>query len=156
VFVILWTTLVYDPVAHWIWGGGWLGSLGALDFAGGAVVHITSGTSAMIIALYLGKRRGYGEIPIEPHNIPMSVLGAGLLWFGWFGFNAGSALTSGGLAANALVTTHLSAAATALVWMLLSWRHRKPSALGLATGAVAGLVAITPAAGFVSQALERV
>jgi Amt family ammonium transporter len=104
----------------------------------------------MIIALYLGKRRGYGEIPIEPHNIPMSVLGAGLLWFGWFGFNAGSALTSGGLAANALVTTHLSAAATALVWMLLSWRHRKPSALGLASGAVAGLVAITPAAGFVS------
>lgn len=150
VFVFLWSTLVYDPVAHWVWGaGGWLGNLGALDFAGGTVVHITSGMSALVIALYLGKRRGYGETPMEPHNIPMAVLGAGLLWFGWFGFNAGSALASGGLATNAFVTTHISAATAALTWMLLAWKDRRPSALGLATGAVAGLVAITPAAGFV-------
>jgi Amt family ammonium transporter len=150
VFAFLWSTLVYDPVAHWVWGlGGWLSTLGALDFAGGNVVHITSGMSALVIAIFLGKRKGYGEIPIEPHNIPMAVLGAGLLWFGWFGFNAGSALTSGGLAVNAFVTTHISAATAAFVWMLLAWKDRRPSALGLATGAVAGLVAITPAAGFV-------
>jgi Amt family ammonium transporter len=149
-FAFLWSTLVYDPVAHWVWGsGGWLGNLGALDFAGGNVVHITSGMSALVIALYLGKRKGYGDIPMEPHNIPMAVLGAGLLWFGWFGFNGGSALSSGGLAANAFVNTHVSAASAALIWMLLAWKDRRPSALGLATGAVAGLVAITPAAGFV-------
>jgi Amt family ammonium transporter len=151
VFVFLWSTLVYDPVAHWVWGvGGWLRNLGALDFAGGNVVHITSGMSALVIAIYLGKRKGYGDTPMEPHNIPMAVLGAGLLWFGWFGFNGGSALASGGLAASAFVTTHISAAAAALTWMLLAWKDRRPSALGLATGAVAGLVAITPAAGFVS------
>ena len=151
VFVFLWSTLVYDPVAHWVWGsGGWLGNLGALDFAGGAVIHITSGMTALLIALHLGKREGYGDVPMEPNSIPFAVLGAGLLWFGWFGFNAGSALASGGLASNAFVVTHLSASAAALSWTALSWRHRAPSLLGLATGAVAGLVAITPAAGFVS------
>ncbi len=150
IFTVLWSTLVYDPVAHWIWGkGGWIANLGALDFAGGNVVHITSGMTALVAAIYLGKRKGFKEVTMEPHNIPMAVLGAGMLWFGWFGFNGGSALTSGGLAANAFVTTHMSAAAAGLTWTLLSWRHMKPSALGLATGAVAGLVAITPAAGFV-------
>jgi Amt family ammonium transporter len=148
-FVLLWATFVYDPVAHWVWGGGWLGTLGALDFAGGTVVHLTSGMTALVVALYLGKRRGYGEISMEPNSVPMAVLGAALLWFGWFGFNAGSALSSGGLASNAFVTTHLSAAAAAVSWTILSWRHRAPSLLGFATGAVAGLVAITPAAGFV-------
>lgn len=150
IFSFLWSTLVYDPVAHWVWApGGWLRNLGALDFAGGNVVHITSGMSALVIAFYLGKREGYGDHPMEPHNIPMAVLGAGLLWFGWFGFNAGSALAANGLAANAFVVTHISAASAALTWSLLAWRDMKPSALGLATGAVAGLVAITPAAGFV-------
>ncbi len=147
----LWMTLVYCPVAHWVWGsGGWLARLGALDFAGGTVVHVNAGISALALALLLGPRRGFKEQEImEPNNIPMVVLGAALLWFGWFGFNAGSALTAGGLAANAFVTTNVSAASAALAWILLSWADRRPSALGAATGAVVGLVAITPAAGFV-------
>ncbi|MBI4186414.1 MAG: ammonium transporter [Chloroflexi bacterium] len=151
-FGALWLTFVYAPVAHWVWGsGGWLAKLGALDFAGGAVVHINAGVSAMALALLLGPRNGFKEgHSMEPNNIPLVILGAGLLWFGWFGFNAGSALTSGGLAANAFVTTNTAAAAAAFAWMLVSWIHRRPSALGTATGAVVGLVAITPAAGFVA------
>ncbi len=150
VLAALWLTLVYSPVAHWVWGGGWLGELGALDFAGGAVVHINAGMSALALALVLGARKGYKEgEPMEPHNVPMVVLGAGLLWFGWFGFNAGSALEAGGLAASAFVATMISAAAAALTWMALGWFYRRPSALGVATGVIAGLVAITPAAGFV-------
>jgi Amt family ammonium transporter len=151
VLAVVWFTVVYCPVAHWVWGeGGWLANLGALDFAGGTVVHITAGMSALALALLLGHRKGFKEgEPMEPHNIPMVVLGASLLWFGWFGFNAGSALTSGGQAANAFVTTTVAAAAATTTWMTLSWINRRPSALGVATGAVAGLVAITPAAGFV-------
>ncbi len=150
VFATLWLTLVYAPIAHWVWGGGWLGELGALDFAGGTVVHINSGISALALALVLGARKGFGSVSMEPHNIPMTVLGAVLLWFGWFGFNAGSALAADGIAALAFVNTNTATAAAALTWMFLSWRHRAPSVLGIATGAVAGLVAITPAAGFVS------
>jgi len=151
-FSALWLTFVYAPVAHWVWGdGGWLAELGALDFAGGTVVHICAGVSALALALVLGPRKGFRDgQPMEPHNIPMVVLGAGLLWFGWFGFNAGSALTSGGLAASAFVATNASAAAAAFTWMVLDWIYRRPTMLGTATGAVAGLVAITPAAGFVS------
>ncbi len=150
IFALLWATLVYSPIAHWVWGGGWLGELGALDFAGGTVVHINSGISALALALVLGARKGFGSVSMEPHNIPMTVLGAVLLWFGWFGFNAGSALAADGIAALAFVNTNTATAAAALTWMLLSWRHRAPSVLGIATGAVAGLVAITPAAGFVT------
>ncbi|MCX5709017.1 MAG: ammonium transporter [Candidatus Omnitrophica bacterium] len=151
VFTLLWATFVYDPVAHWVWGmGGWLKNMGALDFAGGTVVHITAGVSALALALVIGKRKGYGKYPMEPSNIPLTVLGAFLLWFGWFGFNGGSALTSGGLATLAFVVTNTSAAAAALTWMIISWIHKRPSVLGLSTGAVVGLVAITPAAGFVS------
>jgi Amt family ammonium transporter len=150
VFSLAWATLVYDPVAHWVWGGGWLAALGVLDFAGGIVVHITAGVSALAVAMVIGARRGFGTDPMEPHNIPTTVMGAALLWFGWFGFNAGSALAADGVAANAFVTTNTSAAAAATTWMLLSWRHRAPSALGIVTGAVAGLAAITPAAGFVT------
>jgi Amt family ammonium transporter len=151
VFTLLWATLVYDPVAHWVWGGGWLGKgLGALDFAGGTVVHITSGVSALVAALVLGRRKGYGAEPMDPHDATMTVLGASLLWFGWFGFNAGSALSSGGLAANAFVVTNTAAAMAALTWMTVSWLHKgAPSVLGAAAGAVAGLVAITPASGYV-------
>lgn len=149
VFGLLWTTLVYDPLAHWVWGGGWLGSLGALDFAGGTVVHISSGFGALALALVIGKRVGFGEHGMEPHNLPMAMLGAALLWFGWFGFNAGSALAADGLAANAFVVTNTSAAAGALAWLFASWISGKPSALGMVSGAIAGLVAITPAAGFV-------
>jgi Amt family ammonium transporter len=151
-FSTLWLTVVYCPVAHWVWGsGGWLAKLGALDFAGGTVVHICAGASALALAVLVGPRRGFREKePMEPSNIPMVALGAGLLWFGWFGFNAGSALTSGGLAASVFVATNISAASAAFTWMMLSWVHRRPSLLGIATGAVAGLVAITPAAGFVS------
>ena len=150
VFSLAWATLVYDPVAHWVWGGGWLAQMGVLDFAGGIVVHITAGVSALAVALVIGARRGFGTDPMEPHNIPTTVMGAALLWFGWFGFNAGSALAANGIAANAFVTTNTSAAAAATTWMLLSWRDRAPSALGIVTGAVAGLAAITPAAGFVT------
>jgi Amt family ammonium transporter len=151
VFTLLWATLVYDPVAHWVWGvGGWLRMLGALDFAGGTVVHITSGVSALVAALVLGRRKGLGSEPIEPHDATMTVLGASLLWFGWFGFNAGSALTSGGLAASAFVVTNTAAAMAALTWMTVSWLHKgAPSVLGASAGAVAGLVAITPASGYV-------
>lgn len=151
VFSLLWATLVYDPVAHWVWGtGGWLRNLGALDFAGGTVVHISSGVSALAIAFVIGKRRGFGKQAMEPHNIPMVVLGAALLWFGWFGFNGGSAVASNGLAASAFVVTNTAAAAAALMWTLLSWYHKRPSVLGAATGGVVGLVAITPASGFVT------
>lgn len=151
VFTLLWATLVYDPVAHWVWGvGGILRTMGALDFAGGTVVHITAGFSALAFAIVLGKRKWFGQAAMEPSNIPFTVLGAGLLWMGWFGFNGGSALAANGLAVNALVTTNTAAAAAAVVWMLLSWMDNKPSVLGIVTGAVVGLVAITPAAGFVT------
>jgi Amt family ammonium transporter len=150
VFTLLWATFVYDPVAHWVWGGGWLSKLGALDFAGGTVVHITSGVSALVAALVLGRRKGYGSETLEPHDATMTVLGASLLWFGWFGFNAGSAISAGGLAANAFVVTNTAAAMAALTWMTVSWLHKgAPSVLGAAAGAVAGLVAITPASGYV-------
>ncbi len=153
-FSLLWATFVYDPVAHWVWGtGGWLRMLGTLDFAGGTVVHITSGISALVAAIVLGKRRKAGQETFDPHDLTMVVLGAGLLWFGWFGFNAGSALTSGGLAASAFVVTNTAAAMAALTWMTVSWIvHRRPSVLGAAAGAVAGLVAITPASGYVNVA----
>ncbi len=151
VFSLLWATLVYDPIAHWVWGvGGWLRNLGALDFAGGTVVHISSGVSALAIAFVIGQRKGFGKQAMEPHNIPMVILGAALLWFGWFGFNGGSALASNGLATSAFVVTNTAAAAAALVWTLLSWYHKRPSVLGAATGGVVGLVAITPASGFVT------
>ena len=152
VFSVLWMTFVYSPMAHWVWGdGGWLAAIGSLDFAGGTVVHIAAGVSALALALVLGPRRGFREgAPMEPGNIPIVAIGAGILWFGWFGFNAGSALVSDGLAASAFVATNISAAAAAFVWMMLSWRYRRPTLLGVVTGAVAGLVAITPAAGFVS------
>jgi Amt family ammonium transporter len=151
VFSLVWATLVYDPIAHWVWGvGGWLRNLGALDFAGGTVVHVNAGVSALALVLILGKRKGYGKDNMEPHNIPTVVLGAALLWFGWFGFNGGSALAANGLAASAVVVTNVAAAAAGLVWLLLAWRERKPSALGFATGAVVGLVAITPASGYVT------
>ncbi|MBN1303406.1 MAG: ammonium transporter [Anaerolineales bacterium] len=149
-FSLLWATLIYDPVAHWVWGGGILGAIGALDFAGGAVVHITAGFSALAFAMVIGARKGFGSYSFEPHNIPYSVLGAGLLWMGWFGFNGGSALAADGIAVNAVVTTNTAAAAAGLVWMFLSWRDNKPSVLGIVTGAVVGLVAVTPAAGFVT------
>jgi Amt family ammonium transporter len=151
VFAALWFTLVYCPVAHWIWGsGGWLARLGALDFAGGTVVHVNAGISALALALVLGPRKGFAEKEtMEPNNIPFVILGAGLLWFGWFGFNAGSALSAGGLASSAFIATNTAAAAAGFTWMILGWIHRRPSALGAATGAVVGLVAITPAAGFV-------
>jgi Amt family ammonium transporter len=154
-FAALWLTIVYAPVAHWVWGdGGWLAKMGALDFAGGTVVHICAGVSALALAIVLGPRRGFRDgQPMEPHNIPMVMLGAGLLWFGWFGFNAGSALTSGGLAASAFVATNTSAAAAAFTWMVMDWIYRRPTLLGTATGAVAGLVAITPAAGFVEPVM---
>jgi Amt family ammonium transporter len=150
-FSILWFTLVYTPVAHWVWGGGWLAKLGVLDFAGGTAVHINAGVSALSLAILIGPRKGYSKEAdmAPPHNVPFIVIGAGILWFGWFGFNAGSALTSGGLASNAFVATNISAAAAAVTWMFLSWFHRRPSVSGIAIGAVAGLVAVTPAAGFI-------
>lgn len=150
VFSTLWLILVYSPMCHWVWGGGWMGKMGALDFAGGAVVHMSSAAAALAGALVLGKRRGYGREPFIPHNLPMTILGAGILWFGWFGFNAGSALAANETAANAFVATHMASAAAALSWIMVEWYHRgKPTTLGGASGAVAGLVAITPAAGFV-------
>ncbi|MFO0558940.1 MAG: ammonium transporter [Polyangiales bacterium] len=153
-FTLLWTTLVYDPVAHWTWGeGGWLAKLGVLDFAGGTVVHWTAGLSALVAAIVIGKRLGYGKEHFVPHNLTMTVTGGGLLWFGWFGFNAGSALAAGQSAALAFVTTHVAAGAAALAWSIAEWRHRgRPTLLGIVSGLVAGLVAITPAAGFVSPA----
>src|SRR5262245_17333164 len=151
-FVLAWSTFVYDPVAHWVWAeGGWLFKRGALDFAGGTVVHLTAGMSALVCALVIGKRLKYPQERPLPHNLTMTLTGAGILWFGWFGFNAGSALTSGKLAALAFVTTHLGAAGGALGWLAVEWKHRgKPTDLGVASGLVAGLVAITPAAGYVS------
>ena len=151
-FVVLWSLLVYSPIAHWVWGtGGWLRALGALDFAGGTVVHVNAGAAALAGAVVLGKRRGLGTEELVPHNLPVTVLGAALLWFGWFGFNAGSALAANGLATSAFVVTNTAAAAAALAWMGLEWLHRgQPTTLGAATGCVAGLVAITPASGFVS------
>jgi Amt family ammonium transporter len=151
VFTTLWLFLVYAPMAHWVWGKGWMAELGALDFAGGAVVHMSSAAAALAATVVLGKRRGYGRAPFIPHNLPMTVTGAAILWFGWFGFNAGSALAADGFAANAFVTTHLAAATAAMGWIFMEWRHSgKPTTLGAASGAVAGLVAITPAAGFVT------
>lgn len=151
-FSLLWATLVYDPVAHWVWGyGGFLHTLGVVDFAGGIVVHVTSGVSALVAALMLGRRIGFGREPMDPHDTTMTVLGAGLLWFGWFGFNAGSALGANAVAVNAFVVTNTAAAMGALTWMTVSWaHHRQPSVLGVAIGAVAGLATITPAAGYVT------
>jgi len=150
-FAVLWATFVYNPLAHWVWGsGGWIAKLGALDFAGGTVVHISSGVSALAAALLIGRRRGYGSTAFIPHNLPMTITGAALLWFGWFGFNAGSALAANGLAASAFVVTHIASAVAAFSWVAVEWVHRgKPTTLGAASGAVAGLVAITPGSGFV-------
>jgi len=150
-FSLLWATLVYDPLCHWVWGqGGWLKEMGVLDFAGGTVVHIAAGFSALAFAMVIGPRKGFGKSPMEPNNIPLTVIGAGLLWVGWFGFNAGSALAADGVAVNALLTTNTSAAAAGLVWMMLSWLDGRPSTLGIATGMVVGLAAVTPASGFVT------
>ncbi len=151
-FTLLWATFVYDPLAHWVWAiGGWLRNMGALDFAGGTVVHISSGVAGLACALYMGKRKGYGTEAMPPHSLPLTVLGAALLWFGWFGFNAGSALSAGPLATVAFMVTNTATAAAALAWMAAEWIHRgKPTVLGAASGAVAGLVAITPASGFVT------
>ena len=150
VFVLLWATFIYDPLCHWVWGGGWMGTMGAMDFAGGTVVHISSGASALAAAIMFGKRAGYGRDAMPPHNLPFSVIGASLLWVGWFGFNAGSALAADGVAVKAFVTTNTATAAAVLSWVAMDWVLKgKPTALGAASGAVAGLVAITPAAGFV-------
>ncbi|MBI5675915.1 MAG: ammonium transporter [Nitrospirae bacterium] len=151
VFLVIWVTFVYVPIAHWVWGiGGWIRNLGALDFAGGLVVHISSGVSALAAAIVIGKRKGHGKEPMMPHNVTMTFIGAALLWFGWFGFNGGSAVASGALATSAFVVTHIATAAATLSWMIAEWMHRgKPTALGAVSGAVAGLVAITPASGFV-------
>jgi Amt family ammonium transporter len=151
VFSLLWTILVYNPVCHWIWGaGGWLGSMGVLDFAGGLVVHLTSGAAALAAVLVLGPRKGYGKDSFMPHNLPMTLLGTGLLWFGWFGFNGGSALAADEIAATAFVATHLGGMAGMAMWTFVEWFHRgKPTTLGAASGAIAGLATITPAAGFV-------
>jgi Amt family ammonium transporter len=150
-FMILWLTFVYSPIAHWVWGpGGWLAGMGALDFAGGTVVHINAGVAALACAIVIGKRKGYGQTPMIPHNLTLTLLGAGLLWFGWFGFNAGSALSASEGASMAFVVTHMATAAAAISWAVAEWILRgKPTTLGVASGAVAGLVAITPASGFV-------
>jgi len=152
VFTVLWSLLVYAPIAHWVWGvGGWIREMGALDFAGGTVVHISSGAAALAAALVVGRRRGYGAAVFASHNLPLTVLGAGILWFGWFGFNAASALAANGLACSAFVVTNLAASAAAMSWAAAEWMHHgKPTTLGAASGAVAGLVAITPASGFVA------
>ncbi len=151
-FIVFWATFVYFPVCHWVWGqGGWLGEMGALDFAGGTVIHINSGAAALVACLMLGKRKGYGRDAMHPHSLPLTVLGAGLLWFGWFGFNAGSALSAGPVAVLALMTTQVATGAGLLAWVLAEWKMQgKPTVLGAASGALAGLVAITPGAGFVS------
>jgi Amt family ammonium transporter len=149
-FMALWVTLVYAPVAHWVWGGGWLGGMGVKDFAGGTVVHINAGIAGLVAALVMGKRRGYPQIPMKPSNLVLTMVGAGMLWVGWFGFNAGSELAADGVAGMAMLVTQVATAAAALTWMFAEWMsHGKPSALGLVSGAVAGLVAITPASGFV-------
>jgi len=151
-FTLLWSTFVYDPIAHWVWGaGGWLGKIGALDFAGGIVIHVSSGVSALLLAVLIGKRVGYAKQAFAPHNLPITFLGGALLWIGWFGFNAGSALEAGGLAANAFVTTNTAAAAAGMAWAFMEWKlDGAPTVLGIVSGVVAGLVAITPACGFVS------
>jgi Amt family ammonium transporter len=151
IFVLFWSIFVYDPVCHWVWGsGGWLKKMGVLDFAGGTVVHINAGIAALVSAIVVGKRKSYGK-PVPPHNLPFAVLGAGILWFGWFGFNAGSALAANGIAVNAFVVTHTAAAAGGLMWAVLEWiRNGKPTLFGTITGSVAGLATITPAAGFVT------
>ncbi|MBA4371640.1 MAG: ammonia channel protein [Thermodesulfovibrio sp.] len=151
VFTVVWSTVVYDPVAHWVWGtGGWMKNMGVLDFAGGIVVHITSGISALAAAMVIGKRKGYMHESMTPHNLPMTVIGAGILWFGWFGFNAGSALSAGPLSVMTFVATHSSAVAATLIWVIIEWVHRgKPTMFGAATGAIAGLATITPASGYV-------
>ena len=150
-FSLLWATMVYDPLCHWVWGqGGWLKSMGVLDFAGGTVVHVAAGFSALAFAMVIGPRKGYGNSLIEPNNIPLTVLGAGLLWVGWFGFNAGSALAANGVAVNALLTTNTSAATAGIVWMMLSWLDGRPSTLGIATGMIVGLAAVTPASGYIT------
>ena len=149
-FMALWVTIVYAPIAHWVWGGGWLGGLGVLDFAGGTVVHINAGVAGLVAAMVLGKRRGYPRTAMKPSNLVLTMVGAGMLWVGWFGFNAGSELAADGVAGMAMAVTQIATAAAALTWMFLEWfNHGKPSALGLVSGAVAGLVAITPASGFV-------
>jgi len=150
-FLILWATFVYDPLAHWVWGvGGWIRNLGGLDFAGGLVVHISSGVAALAAALVVGRRKGYGDEPMPPHNLTLTLLGAGILWFGWFGFNGGSAIASGSIATSAFVVTQFSAASAALSWMIAEWMLKgNPTVLGAASGAVAGLATITPASGFV-------
>lgn len=151
IFILLWAVLIYNPMAHWVWGGGFLAKLGALDFAGGLVIHILSGVSGLTLCILLGKRHGLGKFPMLPHNLPMTVLGATLLWFGWFGFNAGSALGANGLAANAFIATQGAAAAATVSWVVVEWiLNGKPTILGAASGCIAGLVAITPAAGFVA------
>ena len=152
VFSLLWSTLIYDPLAHWVWGiGGFIRNMGALDFAGGTVVHISAGVSALVAVLIMGKRVGFGKVPMAPHNLPFAVIGAAMLWVGWFGFNAGSALAANGLASSAFMATHTAASLAALGWMFAEWiKNGKPTMLGAASGAVAGLVAITPAAGFVT------
>ena len=151
VFAVIWSIFIYNPMAHWVWGGGFLANLGALDFAGGLVIHVLSGVSGLVLCLLLGRRRGYGRMPMLPHHLPMTVLGGAMLWFGWFGFNAGSALGAGPLAANAVLTTQMSAAIGIVGWVLVERYHRgKPTVLGAVSGGVSGLVAITPAAGFVT------
>jgi len=150
VFSMLWLLLVYVPVTHWVWGGGWLGQMGLLDFAGGTVVHVTAGVAALVAAMVVGNRKGFGVHAMPPHNMTMTVMGAGMLWVGWFGFNGGSALAANGDAGMAMLVTHISAAAGSLSWMMMEWiRHGKPSVLGIVTGMVAGLGTITPASGFV-------
>ena len=150
-FSLLWATFVYNPLCHWIWGdGGWMKELGALDFAGGAVVHLSSGVAALAAAIMLGRRKGYGSEELKPHNLPMTLLGAGILWFGWFGFNAGSALSVGATAGNAFIATHLAGSTGALAWIVMEWKYiGKATTLGAASGAVAGLATVTPASGFV-------
>jgi len=156
-FGLLWATLVYDPLCHWVWGqGGWLKNMGVLDFAGGTVVHIAAGFSALAFAMVIGPRKGYGNTLMEPSNIPITVLGAGLLWVGWFGFNAGSSLAANDVAVNALLTTNTSAATAGLVWMLLTWLDGRPSTLGIATGMVVGLAAVTPASGYITPLASMV
>lgn len=151
-FTLLWSIFVYNPVAHWVWAkGGWLKNLGALDFAGGTVVHITAGSSALALSLVLRKRKDFGKVQMEPNNIPLTLVGAFLLWFGWFGFNGGSSLAANEIGVNAFVVTNVAAASAAISWMIISWLYKKPSAIGIATGAVVGLVAITPASGYVNS-----
>jgi Amt family ammonium transporter len=151
IFIALWLLFVYDPIAHWVWGGGFLGGLGVLDFAGGTVVHINAGVAGLVCALVLGRRKGFGQVNMAPHNLVLTYVGAGLLWVGWFGFNAGSAVSAGPLAGAAMMNTQVASAAAGLAWMFVEWVVvKKPSLLGILSGAVAGLVAVTPASGFVN------